>query len=69
MKFSAYLCSGYNSIIHSAMKRKITKEEAIARIKRMEWVQEEIFKCIDKRLPLSTLRQKGIEVCNFNTGK
>ena len=51
------------------MKRKITKEEAIARIKRMEWVQEEIFKCIDKRLPLSTLRQKGIEVCNFNTGK
>lgn len=69
MKFYPYLCSGYNSIIHSAMKRKITKEEAMDRIKRLEWVQSEVRRCVTQGLPISTLKKKGIEVCNFNAAR
>lgn len=51
------------------MKRKITKEEAMDRIKRLEWVQSEVRRCVTQRLPISTLKKKGIEVCNFNAAR
>lgn len=51
------------------MKRKITKEEAMDRIKRLEWVQSEVRRCVTQGLPISTLKKKGIEVCNFNAAR
>lgn len=51
------------------MKKKMTKEEAIARIKRMEWVKSEIRRCIELGLPLSSVEEKGIQLCSFNDAK
>lgn len=51
------------------MKRKITKEEAMARIKRLEWVKSEIRRCIELGLPLSSVEGKGIQLCSFNDAK
>lgn len=38
------------------MKKKMTKEEAEARIKRLEWVQSEIHRCVAQGLPVSSLK-------------
>lgn len=52
-----------------AMKTKMTKEEAIARIKRMEWVKSEMRRCIALGLPVSAVKEKGIQLCSFNSAK
>ena len=41
---------------------KMTKEEAEARIKRLEWVQSEIHRCVAQGIPVSSLKEKGIAV-------
>lgn len=51
------------------MGKKMTKEEAIARIKRLEWVKSEIKRCIALGLPLSSVEEKGIKLCSFNEAK